>query len=182
MPLHSSDMWIPLFYITVVWVLMVESSLFSLMICVITSRCKIVYCLLFFCKFMSPFSLRLLLGKPLTCVELVCQMMAFTLPDIHIRQSHHHIALCLLFPMVNICIVKLQIALPTFLTFSNITFYGLSFSTSTRTYLPVLFVSMKICLIFSIFKCVYYFINNHNCAFLNYFCLFIISSTGPSLV
>jgi len=122
MPLHSSDMMITLFYITMVWVLMVQSSLFSLMICVITSRCKIVYCLLFFLEFMSPFSLRLLLGKPLTCVQLVCQMMAFTIPDIHIRQSHHHIALCLPFPMVNICIVKLQMVLPTFLTLATLHF------------------------------------------------------------
>jgi hypothetical protein len=110
------------FYITMLWVLMVQSSLFSLMKCVITSRCKIVYSLLFFLQIMSPFSLMLLIGKPLTCVTLVCQMMAFTLSDIHIRQSHHHFVLSLLFPMVNICIVKLQMVLPTFLTLATLHF------------------------------------------------------------
>lgn len=110
------------FYITMVCVLMVQSSLFSLMKCIITSRCKIVYSLLFFLEFMSPFSLRLLLGKPLTYVHLVCQMMAFTLSDIHIRQSHHLFALRLLFPMVNICIVKLQMLLPTIQTLATLHF------------------------------------------------------------
>jgi len=88
--------------------------------CIITSRYKIVYSLLFFLEFMSPFSLRVFLGKPLTCVQLVCQMMAFTLSDIHIRQSHHLFAFCLLFLMVNICIVKLQMVLPTFQTLATL--------------------------------------------------------------
>lgn len=108
------------------------------------SRYKLVYSLLFFLEFMSPFSLRLLLGKPLTCVQLVCQMMTFTLSDIHIRQSHHHIALCLQFPMVNICVVILQMVLPTFLTLATLHFtVYLPFSTSTRTYLPLYLVHWK---------------------------------------